>query len=95
MLFRSLFGGGVRDPQSFLDEAEGSVRGAGLADAFKPQPANPMQHAVLRPGVEALSDLSGSTMANVGAGMPQSILSEILRQFTSPAKPLSGFNPIK
>jgi hypothetical protein len=94
-LSTKLFGGEARDPQSFLDEAEGAISGASLANAMKPKPVNPMQHVMLRPGVEALSDFSGSAMNSAGAGVPQSILFEILRQFTSPAKPLPGFNPIK
>jgi hypothetical protein len=92
-LSTKLFGGEARDPQSFLDMAEGAISGAHLADAMKPKPVNPMQHVMLRPGVEALSDFSGSAMNSAGAGVPQSILFEILRQFTSPAKPLPGFNP--
>jgi hypothetical protein len=94
-LSTKLFGGEARDPQYFLDMAEGAIGGADLADAMKPQPVNPMQHVMLRPGVEALSDFSGSAMNSAGAGVPQSILFEILRQFTSPAKPLPGLNPIK
>jgi len=94
-LSTKLFGGEARDPQSFLDMAEGAIGDANLADAMKPQPVNPMQHVILRPGVEALSDFSGSAMNSAGSGLPQSVLLEILRQFTSPAKPLPGFNPIK
>lgn len=94
-LSTKLFGGEARDPQSFLDMAEGAISGAHLADAMNPKPVNPMQHVMLRPGVEALSDFSGSAVNSAGAGVPQSILFEILRQFTSPAKPLPGLNPIK